>query len=331
MNEMILSQGNLPAHLQQAQQLGTDEFAAGVHQGQVLPVLSIRGKEFRLRYQGQERSLSETRSIDLLFVRARPHVSKRFYLKGYEGGSVDAPDCASTDGVKPDSGDNKQCDTCAMCPHNEFGSRITPSGKKGKACSDYKRMVVIPFVNGQPLAQPCILDVPATSLKAPQGHRGEELFLREFMGMLDRHNVPVQGVITTAAFTSAEYPQLHFKVKEYADEALYNMAMGARDDKEVTTALSAAMAEPTGPVEPAADPLPAEKPAHLQGVNHAGSNAPEAPRQADAAGNTDNANNTPDPAPQAEPQQAAPKEEKPAGDNADDAMMSEINDLLGGL
>ena len=322
-NEMILSQGNLPAHLQQAQTLGTNEFAAGVGQGQVLPVLSIRGKEFRLRFQGQERSISESRSIDLIFVRARPHVSKRFYLKGYEGGSVDAPDCASTDGVKPDAGDNKQCDTCAMCPHNQFGSRITPSGKKGKACSDYKRMVVIPFVNGQPLAQPCILDIPATSLKSPQGHRGEELFLREFMGMLDRHNVPVQGVITTASFTSAEYPQLHFKVKEYAEESLFNMAMEARDDDEVVTALSAVMAEPTGPVQQTADPLPAEKPAHLQQAEVAPEPQPEPVQKAEPK------REEPKAAPAPEPE--APAAEKPADGSADDAMMAEINDLLGGL
>ena len=305
-NDMtILSNQNLPAHLRQADTSNSGEFAAGVSQGQLLPVLSIRGKEFRLRFQGQERSISDSRSLDVVMVRARPHVSKRYFAQQYEGGSVEAPSCASTDGVRPDSGDDKQCDTCAMCPHNQFGSRITPSGKQGKACSDYKRLVVIPLVNGQPLAHPCLLDVPATSLKSPKGHKGEELFLREYMGMLERHNVPVQGVITKLSFTSAEFPQLSFSVSDYTSEALYNTALALRKEDVVVEALSEALTEVPGTqIEHTADPLPAERPAHLQA-------AQEAKQEAK-------------PEPEPEPKQEAKPE-------ASDDLMGEINDLLGGL
>lgn len=315
--EMMLNQANLPAHLQNTQ-ASTDEFAGGLQSGALLPVMSIRGKEFRLRWQGVERPLTQERHIDAVFVAARPHISKRFYNKGFESGSVDAPTCASTDGVRPDSGSEKQCDTCAMCPHNQFGSRITPNGKKGKACNDYKRIIVLPLVQGNPLSSPVVLDVPATSLKAPQAHRGEELFLREYMGLLARHNVPAQGVVTRISFTSAEYPQLHMALQEYTEERLYQHVMELRGSDEVTETLQASMAEPTGPIkveqEPAA-PAPEAKPEPKPEPKPAPAPVQEAPK--------------PEPVQEAAPEPEAKPEAQP--EQNDDGLMNEINDLLKGI
>src|SRR5690625_2220630 len=91
---------NLPSHIKNMQ--STDEFGAGISSGGLdMPVLSIRGKEFRFRYQGNETS-TRSRTLDCVLLRARPAVSKRCYQDKYSPGSVEMPTCWSLDGHRPD-------------------------------------------------------------------------------------------------------------------------------------------------------------------------------------------------------------------------------------
>mgnify|MGYP001581165503 CR=1 FL=1 len=75
--------------------------------------------------------------------------------------------CASFDGVEPVieilSGLPPQAKKCAVCPHNAWGSRITPNGKRAKACSSFGTLGLI--TPGQ-TATAFTLRVPSTSLKA---------------------------------------------------------------------------------------------------------------------------------------------------------------------
>src|ERR1017187_84964 len=68
---------------------------------------------------------------------------KSYYESGFTEGSVDKPLCFSDDMVTPSpSAEESQCETCALCPHNAWGSGVNDKGEatKGKACSDVIRL-----------------------------------------------------------------------------------------------------------------------------------------------------------------------------------------------
>jgi len=296
------------------------EFDAGIAGGMALPTLSIRGKEFRFRFNGEEQS-TRLREIEVIFVASRPAVSKRFYAEGYSPGETAPPDCSSTTGIAPDGGENKQSDRCGTCPHNQWGSKVTPSGKLGKACADYKRVVVKPFINGKMTKQSVVLDVPAASLKSPKGYQGDDLFLREYMAALNRHGVPPTGAVSKVYFTDAEYPQLVFGFVRYAEEAEHAAVQEDRESEDVQSVLSAEGVEPKAPITQAAPAEPEPKPAHT----------PEPEQEQKAA--------EPVPEPKQEQKYAAaepvpvamepgPVKEEAAGDE-DDAM-AEVEKLLAG-
>lgn len=294
-----------------------DEFLAGVSSGGMpLPTLSVRGKEFRLRMGGEEANTRE-RELDVILVAARPHVSKRYYAQEYEGGETVAPSCHSVDGITPDADvDEPVSAKCATCPYNVWGSG---NRGKGKKCSDYKRLVVLPIIKDQVMSDPAVLDVSPTAMKAPKGHRGPELFLREYFNALQRHDLPPQAAVTRLAFTDAEYPQLHFAFSRHATEAEYAHAMDSRDREEVTQVLETPALEEDGPIREAREE-PAPTP------------APKAVAEPKAK---------PQPAPEPEPEEAEVYEDNEAFDVPEDSddtvsedekadVLSAIQSLLGG-
>lgn len=256
---MNIDLNNLPAHLR-ADDEGQSEFSPGAGAGLDIPFLSIRGKEFRFRYQGEETS-TRSRHIDVVMVRGRPNMSKRWYGSKYEPGSVEGPDCYSLDGVTP-AGDSTaiQSDKCATCPRNQFGSKITPSGKQGKECSDYKRLAVLPVLENQLTSQPVILDLPYTSLKKSKADRRDIQFLQEYSGALNRHRIKPWGVVTRLEFTDSEYPQVSFSVVRLVTEAEMAQIEAAREDETVDEALSVEQVEASGPITEHAAPAPAPEP-----------------------------------------------------------------------
>jgi hypothetical protein len=145
------------------------ELSSGI--GGSFASISIRGKAWRIKYQGEERVLMRDdgdgprSSMEVVLIKAANAISKTYYEGGWEDGSSAPPDCWSTDGQKPDpASPKKQCSTCAGCPHNAFGSSNTG---KGKACQDNKRLAVVPVAdieNGL-YNGPMLLRVSPTSLK----------------------------------------------------------------------------------------------------------------------------------------------------------------------
>jgi hypothetical protein len=84
-------------------------------------------------------------SLDVVLLKANPQLSKLYYSKAYAEGDDGAPDCSSANGITPDSGvPNPQSASCAGCPQNVWGSKITPQGTKTKACADMRRLAVVP-------------------------------------------------------------------------------------------------------------------------------------------------------------------------------------------
>lgn len=173
------------------------------------PVLSIRGKVFRVRADGQEQAYKDPQTghpyayLDVVLVNASPNLAKSYYVKGFVDGDLNPPDCWSLDSIRPDpSVVNKINPTCLDCPMNAFGSRVTPDGKAAKACSDARRMaVVLPHNLVQPEPMALLLRVPQSSLKN----------LRGYVELLARHGYEPGGCVTRLSFDYNEaYPKVMF-------------------------------------------------------------------------------------------------------------------------
>lgn len=194
----------------------SDELSAGVSGG--FGVLSFRGSKWRVKHGGEEIPLVDAEgdaisSLRLVLVKANKHVSKNYYGKQYEEGSVDQPDCFSIDGITPDASVvNPVNDVCATCPKNVFGSRITESGKKAKACSDNRRVAVVPEgdLANERFGGPMLLRIPPTSLTNLANYG------KKFKGTNHRYNT----VVTRVSFDmDTSYPHLMFKaVRPLTDE-----------------------------------------------------------------------------------------------------------------
>jgi hypothetical protein len=204
----------LPAHLQgMAGQ--NDDLSGGVSQG--YSVLSYKGKTWALSQGGNRTIIMRPNSVDepasaleVVIVKANPHLSKVYYPGGYVEGSDAKPVCYSNDGHGPAADAvQPQCSTCAGCPRNAWGSRITENGSKGKECSDSRRVAVVPSGD---LGNPMLLRVPAATLKD----------LAAYADMLSRRNAPYCAVVTRIAFDpSVAHPKFTFKALRWlsADEA----------------------------------------------------------------------------------------------------------------
>lgn len=226
-----LDKQQMPAHLRRFQSQH-DDLSGGANGG--FPILSYKGKVWHVS-EGGERTLVETEdgepktSIDLIIVKANPFLSKVYYDKAYEEGDDSKPICYSADGVVPaaDAAD-KQAAKCALCPMNQWGSRITDNGSRGKACADSRRMVVIPA--GDMRQAPMLLRVPAASLKV----------LTAYSNVLKKRDAPYQAVITRIGFDhNVAHPQFTFKAVGWADEEQGDRVAELLDDPIVEQILGA--------------------------------------------------------------------------------------------
>ena len=224
-NEIALHEGiatevaPLPAHMQEyfgAAGDFNDDLSDGVTGG--FGVLSIRAGMFRVKYQGDEDVVRQdqndpdsdpVRSMEVVLLKASPYLSKIYYKDAYEEGNDNAPDCFSMDGKKPDaSAQDPQCETCTKCPHNVWGSKITPAGKKTKACTDARRIAIAPAgdIPNEIYGGPMLLRVPAASLADLATY-----------GKTQRQNGRrYDALVTRLTFdTEASFPKLKFAAKRY--------------------------------------------------------------------------------------------------------------------
>ena len=175
------------------------------------PILRIKGKVWAITRGSNEPFFlmrpdgdGPRASIDVVLLAASQNVSKVWYEKGYVEGSTEAPDCFSPNGIVPDaSSAKKQNATCAGCPQNAWGFRVTPAGKKAKACADSKRVAVSPLgdIRNEAFGGPMMLRVPAASL-VDFANYGDGMAARGYQ---------YYAVGTKMSFDSAEsYPKLVF-------------------------------------------------------------------------------------------------------------------------
>lgn len=206
----------LPKSLASMFTAGADDLSAGVTGG--FGVVSIRGSKWRIKYQGDETVVTDENDeaiagLELVLIKASPKLSKIFYKDTYVEGSAEAPDCFSNDGVRPDASvQDPQAKTCEVCPHNQWGSRITEAGKKAKACHDSRRVAVVPAgdLENKLYGGPMLLRIPPASL-------GD---LAQYGKALNQKGFPYFGIITRLSFDlDAAYPKLKFKAVRVLKEA----------------------------------------------------------------------------------------------------------------
>lgn len=215
----------LPAHLQALAASGMNtDLSSGVSTG--FATVSFKGKVWHV-VQGDDRTLltnpatgDPMQAIEVVILKANPHLSKIYYAKGYEEGSTAKPDCYSNDSITPAmDAQSPQAPKCAVCPHNAWGSRVSEHGAKGKACSDSRRLAIAPVDD---LEHPMLLRIPAATLKE----------LTNYAQMLDRRRAPYTAVVTRIGFDhTVAHPKLTFKAARWvsAEEAALVADVAQRD------------------------------------------------------------------------------------------------------
>jgi hypothetical protein len=242
-NIVPIGQARMPANMRariDAGQTTNSNFSGGIRDS--FPMLSIKGKVFRIRRDGQEMPLidPQTRQVipflDVILVNAASTLSKAYYKTGFEEGDFKQPDCWSLDSVKPDpSVPEKVNPTCPNCPMNVFGSAQSqdPSGTKrgGKACGDAKRIAVLmPGHLGKAEPMIFLLRVPATSLKN----------LKAYSDLLARQGWEPAACVTRLQFDYQQaYPKLEFHFVDSLNDGEYDEVVKHAEGSYVASMLAA--------------------------------------------------------------------------------------------
>lgn len=220
---------------------GGDDISAGITGG--FGIITYKGKVWRTKYLGEETVLlaedgrNARPELEVIIVKAAQMISKVFYADGYEDGSTAPPDCWSVNGIVPDAAaSKKQSTTCAGCPKNACGSRVTESGKQGKACSDNKRLVVVPAadIRNETLGGPMMLRVPPASLQD----------MATFGKMMESKGFPYYSFVTRLRFDPNEaFPKFIFEPVRPLSEEEAKLVIEARNNPITQRILEAPVTE----------------------------------------------------------------------------------------
>lgn len=234
------------------------------------PVISTKGGRFHIKREGVKTLITREKVratdpdepasyIDMVVLNLQK--SKTYYAEGYTEGSEEKPDCTSDDGITPlASSKAVQCSSCALCPHNAWGSGVNDKGEatKGKACSDVLRLAVASPSN---LDDSFMLRVPPASLKN----------FAEVSKFLSSKRIPVNGAVIRISFDVEKTGVMTFQAIGGLDAATYQKAAALKDTELVLnitgkstigvahTAAPAAQAKIAAKPEPTSDELAAAK------------------------------------------------------------------------
>ena len=192
-----------------------------------VPQLSFRGKVWRIVLDGEETTVTKDEepvsTVRVVVLDHNKSRSRSYYEGAYEEGKAAMPACWSSDGEKPDKGvAEPQGKTCATCPQSVKGSKITPNGKEVTACSQYKRVVVVP--HNDLTFTPLLLRIPQTSMWDKHNDENEAkgwYAWDQYLDMLRaRGAVHTSIVITKIKFDArTAYPKLLFAAHDYLSAA----------------------------------------------------------------------------------------------------------------
>jgi hypothetical protein len=273
-----------------------DNLADGI--GQSYPVIAYKGKIWALRHRGERKIVtrsddgSPSGHLDVVILEAAKGKSKSFY-KAYDANTAegDRPICASIDGVVPDNDvTQKQSDTCALCPRNVWKTDAT-TGRKGRECTDYKRLAVLVMPSqttplfGAPLMEPMFLRVPPDSLNSlaimgttmtHQGYHYSTYLTRISFDPQKAHPCMVFRPVQPLSDTEAEV------VLELKNSPVVARITGGevalQGPREISHQMAPAGTLTTGLTAPVTKPAPQPEP-EVENTGLAMSPAPEAPQK----------------------------------------------------
>lgn len=194
--------------------------------GTVLPPhVSIRGNKFTLvDGAGNRKPIGDT--LDFLVIDIAEHTGKMFYKNpNWTPDSDDPPDCWSMNGVGPSrEAINPQARTCAECPNNVRGSRVSNMGSSIKACRDeVVTAIVVPSVPNLVFQ----MKITPGSFKNWRKHAEECKNIGQRSGAAES----VGTIVTQATFEPDVNGVLVFKAVSYPDETTWKVrtaALGAK-------------------------------------------------------------------------------------------------------
>ncbi len=247
----------LPAHLQQhITEEAFKEFSGGVTSG--FPIISYRGRTWRIRKSGEEQAYlnmegEAIQSIEVVLLRSNELPSKVFYEEKFSEGDQSPPRCWSANGLKPDTGVNEPISpTCAACPNNVWGSKITDNDKKTRACSDVRRCAVAfkHQLEEVELGTRKKEDVDVLLLRIPPATLNP---LKDYVEkVLQPKGVPPYVLITKIGFdVEVAYPKLTFKGLRFLTAIEVETAVALREGEDARRILNEAL-ENTQPDDGAA-------------------------------------------------------------------------------
>jgi len=114
--------------------------------------------------------------------------------------------CFSDDGIAPASGStDPKAKKCSVCFNNQWGSRITSNGKRGKNCSEFSKLSLREVSTPQLITS---LRVPSASLKA----------FRAYVKQITTRGEQLNRVVTLVDTTQDRRSTLTFKVIRFVDD-----------------------------------------------------------------------------------------------------------------
>jgi len=180
-------------------------------------------------------------------------VERLYYTSRYDPTNPAGPVCfalgPTMTGLKPNGlSPEKQCDTCAGCSKDQWGSAA--NGGKGKGCAEKRRLLImtadsiesVDTVNG---AEVAALRTPVTSV------RGFATYLQKVASTTKR---PLSAVVTKISVIPDAKTQfkLNFDFVRTIDDPAVIKALIARGEKELEAAIATAGIEEDTPETPAA-------------------------------------------------------------------------------
>lgn len=194
-----------------------ENFSGGMFDS--FPVIRTVGKEFILTVGGEPVG-KPAKEILAVIVKANNHKSNRYFAGAYNPKEAKAPDCASSDDVRPDKNiEEPQSSLCANCPHHAFGG----------ACRPYRRTVLGFIDQKYDTYNLYRLDVPAASLKS----------LKVYGDLLNQHKLPASAVVTKISMDdSVAYAKFNFECVSVLPVEVYRgLVKQAQQDPIVTAML----------------------------------------------------------------------------------------------
>lgn len=234
MSNALIIQGQMPGYLAA---MGSNASLADLNQAAAAgvnaggwPRLSIRGRQFHFQHPDGQELHHNMLTLDVILVGVNPSgaMSRTYFAKGFDANAEGvAPDCSSDNGIGPSvTAKSPQCGTCAACPWNVLGSKISDNGNSSKACSESKKLAVLIADNtGGHVFE---LRVPYMSAKN----------LKVYVDNLTKSGVQAYSIVTRLGFDPATaYPQLTFEPVGYITQEQMQdvMEVGGSDEVKQAT------------------------------------------------------------------------------------------------